>query len=93
MNERELLQLKKEIDEAKQKTSELKGERQALMKQLKEEWNCETIEQAQSKITEMSEQSTQLSNEIDMRLIKLDEAINSCKKEFDYLLGIYQSEK
>jgi len=93
MNERELLQLKKEIDEAKQKTSELKGERQALMKQLKEEWNCETIEQAQSKITEMGEQSTQLSNEIDMRLIKLDEAINSCKKEFDYLLGIYQSEK
>ena len=76
MNERELLQLKKEIDEAKQKTSELKGERQALMKQLKEEWDCETIEQAQSKITEMGEQSEKLSNEINNGLTELDKKLN-----------------
>ena len=76
MNERELLQLKKEIDEAKQKTSELKGERQALMKQLKEEWDCETIEQAQSKITEMGEQSEKLSDEINNGLTELDKKLN-----------------
>lgn len=76
MNERELLQLKEEIEEAKQKVSELKGERQALMKRLKEEWDCETIEQAQSKVAEMEEQSEQLSKEIDKGLIELNEKLN-----------------
>jgi len=50
-NEVDLMELKQDIEDAKQKVSELKGERQALLKQLKEEWGCETIEQAEEKIT------------------------------------------
>jgi uncharacterized protein YukE len=64
MNEKELLQLKKDIDEAKQKTSELKGERQALLKRLKEEWNCSTVEEAEVHLKEMEEQVSNLSTEI-----------------------------
>jgi len=43
MDEQDLFRLKEDVEEAKQKVSELKGERQALMKQLKEEWSCDTI--------------------------------------------------
>ena len=64
MNERELLQLKKDIEASKQKTSELKGERQALLKRLKEEWNCSTVEEAEVHLKEMEEQVSNLSTEI-----------------------------
>ena len=64
MNEKELLELKENIQEAKQKVSELKGERQALMKRLKEDWNCGSLEEAEKKLKEMSEQVEKLSEEI-----------------------------
>ena len=40
LTENELLQKKKQIDKVKSELSELKGEEKALIKQLKEEWNC-----------------------------------------------------
>ena len=64
MTEKELLELKEDIEEAKQKVSELKGERQALMKRLKEDWNCGSLEEAEKKLKEMSEQVDKLSDEI-----------------------------
>jgi len=64
MTEKELLELKEDIEEAKQKVSELKGERQALMKRLKEDWNCGSLEEAEKKLKEMSEQVEKLSDEI-----------------------------
>jgi len=64
MTEKELLELKEDIQEAKQKVSELKGERQALMKRLKEDWNCGSLEEAEKKLKEMSEQVDKLSDEI-----------------------------
>ena len=56
MNEQELLELKEEIDQAKQKYSELKGRLTFLMKQLKEDQGCTTIEQAEKKSAETCEQ-------------------------------------
>ena len=64
MNERELLELKEEIDTAKEKVSELKGERQSLMKRLKEEWGCPTLEDAEKRLKEMADQVENLSTEI-----------------------------
>ena len=45
----DLLNLKKKIDEAKETVSELKGSRTYLLKQLKEEFKCTTIEEAKEK--------------------------------------------
>lgn len=64
MTEKELLELKEDIENAKQKVSELKGERQALMKRLKEDWNCDSLEEAEKKLKVMSEQVEKLSEEI-----------------------------
>lgn len=50
--EAELLKLKADIDSARIKVSELTGQQNALMGQLKE-WGCKTIEEAESKLKEM----------------------------------------
>ena len=50
--EKELLELKSQIDSAKIKVNELTGQQNALMAQLKE-WDCKTIEEAEAKLKEM----------------------------------------
>ena len=46
MNEKDLMNLKDEISEAKQELSELKGQEKTLLNQLKTEWGCSSEEQA-----------------------------------------------
>jgi predicted nuclease with TOPRIM domain len=72
MNEVDLMELKQDIEDAKQKVSELKGERQALLKQLKEEWGCETIEQAEEKIKELNAELESVSEKISEGTKKLE---------------------
>lgn len=75
MNERELLQLKKDIDSSKQQVSELKGERQALLKMLNEEWGCKSIKEAQIKLQELSDKCEKLSEEIDDGVKELEQKL------------------
>jgi len=77
MTEKDLLELKEEIEEAKQKVSELKGEKQALLKQLKENWKCSSIEDAAKKLVKLGEQEEQLSNQIETGIEELEEMLNS----------------
>jgi hypothetical protein len=77
MNEKELLELKEEIEIAKQKVSELKGERQALMKQLHENWKCSSIEEAEKKLVQFQDQEGQLSNQIKTGIEELEEMLNN----------------
>jgi predicted nuclease with TOPRIM domain len=76
MNEKELLELKQDIEEAKQKVSELKGEKQALMKQLKETWKCSSLEEAEKKLTELTNQRAQYSTKIETGMEELEEKLN-----------------
>jgi hypothetical protein len=46
MTQQELLDLKDQVDNAKNIVSELKGEQTALMKQLKEELKCKSLAEA-----------------------------------------------
>lgn len=73
MTEKELLELKEEIEEAKEKSSELKGEKQALMKRLKEEWDCKSVKDAEKLISEMEKEIETTSLEINNGLEELDE--------------------
>jgi flagellar biosynthesis chaperone FliJ len=79
MEEKDLSQLKKDVDEAKQKVSELKGERQALLKMLKDDWGCASVKNAEIKLQSMVQQYDDLSKEIDKELDMLAQALNDEK--------------
>jgi len=73
MNENQLLELKREIDDAKTEVSELKGTRKQLMKDLKENWDCTTLEQAEKKHEKLREAITVLSDKIEKGVKELNE--------------------
>jgi hypothetical protein len=73
MTETQLLELKKKVDAAKTTVSELEGEQKALMKQLKEDWQCVTIEQAEKKVKTMNEEIETLSTQIKEGIAELEE--------------------
>jgi uncharacterized protein YukE len=73
MNEEQLLELKKEIDEAKTEISELKGTRKQLMKDLQENWDCKTLEEAEKKHKKLGEEITALSDKINIGVTELNE--------------------
>ena len=75
MTENELLDLKKKIDEAKVKVSELKGQSNALLDQLKE-WDCKTIEQADAKLKTMEEEISNFNNKIAIGTEELSKKYN-----------------
>ena len=73
LTEKQLLDLKEEIGEAKNKVAELKGQQNALMKQLKEEWGCTTLEQAEKKIAQIEEEVAILQRQIEKGIEELQE--------------------
>lgn len=64
MTEKDLLKLKEEIKEANEKFLQLKGQREALIQQLKEDWECDTIKQAQTKIDNLEKELTIINSEL-----------------------------
>lgn len=64
MNEQDLFKLKERIDDAKSKVSELEGQRKHLMKELKEQWNCNSVEAAEKKAKEIESEIEQLNQKI-----------------------------
>jgi len=71
MTEQQLLKLKQDVDAAKTKVSELTGQRTALMKQLKDDWSCKTVEEAEAKLQSMESAVEQLSQQIDEGVTEL----------------------
>jgi uncharacterized protein YukE len=73
MIEQDLLDLKKEITDAKEEVAGLKGQQTALMKQLKDDWKCNSIEEAEKKIAQMEEAVEKLQDQIDEGVEELQE--------------------
>lgn len=73
MNEKELLKLKGEIDEAKEQVAELKGKRDHLMSELKEKWHCKSVEEAEGKLKEMEAEIKQLDKQIEEGVREIEE--------------------
>ena len=76
MTEKQLLNLKEEINEAKTKVSELTGEKQALLRQLKEQYACKTIEEAQKKVKSIQKEIEQLEKNIEQGIEELETKYN-----------------
>lgn len=71
LTQNDLLDLKEEIDQAKTKKAEYVGQKNALMKQLKDNWGCTTLEQAEKKLTSIEKQINELKESIEEKTAEL----------------------
>ena len=65
--------MKKQIDEANASVSELKGQLSALLKQLKDDWKCNSVEDAEKLIVKMDKEIASLNNKIEEGMEELEE--------------------
>ena len=72
MTESQLLDLKAQIEEAKSSVSELKGQQNALLKQLKDTYKCNSIEEADKKVGVMQKDIATLQKQIDGHTAELE---------------------
>ena len=77
MTERELLRLKKDIEDAKEQVSQLQGKLSVLQARLKDEWDCDTLEQAQSKANEMEAEIDRITEKIESGVFKLNKQMQN----------------
>ena len=75
MTEKELLELKTQVDKAKTVVSELTGQRNALMKQFKDDWSCDTIEEADKKLKEIEYSVSNFDSKIASGIKELEEKL------------------
>lgn len=73
MNEKQLLELKEQIDVSKSKLSELKGRKQVLMGTLKEKWGCSTVSQAEEKMRKFKGEISDLEDRKEQGIKVLEE--------------------
>lgn len=76
MKEQELLELKQEIDLAIQTVSTLKGQKKVLLDQLKELWNCETLEDAKIKLEQTEKELETVNKKIKKGLKEVESKYN-----------------
>lgn len=76
LDEQGLLDLKKKIDTAKSEVSELKGHQTALMNQLKADYGCKTIEEAEKKLKAMGKEIEGMEKEIEEGVKELEGKYN-----------------
>jgi peptidoglycan hydrolase CwlO-like protein len=73
LTEQQLLNLKEKVDDAKTQVSELTGQKNALMKQLKDDWSCKTIAEAETKLKGMENNISILEKKIEKGVEELEE--------------------
>lgn len=73
MDEKRLLDLKQQIDDAKLEVSQLKGRRANLMEQLQEQWGCKTVKEAEAKLEKMRQETTQLEAQLKKGIQQLED--------------------
>jgi len=69
MTEQKLIHLKNKIEKAKTELVKLEGQEKLLLSQLKEGWECETIEEAESVLKEKEREKKALEEKI-QRLVE-----------------------
>lgn len=73
LTEQQLLDLKDDVEEAKVKVSELTGQNTALINQLKTDWGCKTIAEAEAKLKEMDTSIASIDKKIEKGILELEE--------------------
>jgi hypothetical protein len=70
-----LLKLKKDIEEAKIKKAQLEGKLQTFEEQLKKEFQCDNIEQAENIITDLNQEIKVNENEFEKQIEEIKELL------------------
>ena len=73
MNTQQLLNLKKEIGEARQTATELTGRQKQLMETLEKDWDCTSVSQAEKKVKKMNTEIDRLNQKIKEGTAELEE--------------------
>ena len=73
LTEKQLLEKKKEIEAAKQALAELKGEEKALLKNLKEEYNVASLQDAKKLLQSKKSKMEELSEDLDKMLQDIED--------------------
>lgn len=73
MTEQQLVDLKRKIDSYKQKQSELKGKKKALLENLLTTFGCKTVEDAEKKAASLQKQVDQLEEEKEKGIKEIEE--------------------
>ena len=68
MNEKDLIKLKKKIDNAEHEEQQLKGERKAILANLKEDFDCSTIEEAKETKKNLKKKYKKLVDRLETKL-------------------------
>jgi len=76
MTEKNLLELKDQIEDAKASVAELKGQQTILMQQLKTNYNCKSIEEAETLLAKWKKEVDKMQIQIDEGLKELEEKYN-----------------
>lgn len=81
LTEKQLLELKEDINNAKTKASELTGQEQVLLRQFKLDWGCKTIKEGESKLDEIDRSISSLDKKIKKASEELEESLNNLEDE------------
>ena len=76
MDERELLKLKDQINEAKTKVAELNGRRGLIAQRLLEEWKCRDTAAAEKKLESIEQEISELKEKLAAGTKKVEEWLN-----------------
>jgi predicted transcriptional regulator len=68
-----LLELKEKLETQKEQRSQLQGELRSLMKQLKDEFDVDTLEGAEALLEEQTEALNELEQELETKIKELEE--------------------
>lgn len=71
--EKDLLALKKKIDEGKDKIAEMKGKQKYLLKELAEKWGCKSIEEAEKTLVKTQAELDSISSKLDALLDDIED--------------------
>lgn len=73
MTEKQLLELKEDVADAKTKVAELTGQQNALTTQLKTDYGCKTIAEAEEKLAKMDKDIAIIDKKIETGILELEE--------------------
>lgn len=75
-----LIQMKNDIDDAKEKRSRLEGKQDSLMGKLKSDFDCDSLDKAKKKENQLQKQYEKLESQLEKELDKIESILELPRK-------------
>lgn len=80
MTASELIDLKKRMEDANAKVHELNGKMSAIMERLKTQYGCNSVEEAESKLSSIEENIKSAKDELEALCVEISERLDECER-------------